>query len=65
MGINMNFDYEKVIPKAIPMKRAELKKTKFIPLNPYYAVRLEQEADKTSKLYRQKIEADRKRLGLS
>lgn len=60
----MNIDYEKVIPAAIPMKRAAPDKPKFNDMNPKYTSRIEDEAKKTSLAFREKVAADRQRLGL-
>jgi len=62
----MSFDYEKVIPTAIPMKRAPAKTHR----DPYncipatYTENIVADSPKTSQLFKEKIAADRKRLGL-
>lgn len=57
-------NYENFIPAAIPMKRAAPAKPKFNDMSPTYVTRLQDEAKKTSQQFREKVEADRKRLGL-
>jgi hypothetical protein len=56
-------NWESVIPKAIPTKRMALTVKKPV-IHPTYTERLEDDKNKGSKMYREKIEADRKRLGL-
>ena len=50
-------NWNKVIPKAIPMKRKET--------NREFKIEPKEDVRKISKLFREKVEADRKRLGLS
>ena len=54
----MSFDYEKVIPAPIPMKRMAPPKMKFNDMNPVYTSRLQDEAKKTSQLFREKVAQD-------
>ena len=59
------FDYEKVIPAAIPMKRAAVKtRDPFNCMPATYTEGIQREAAATSQKFRDKVEADRKRLGL-
>ena len=51
----MNWDA--VVPEAIPMKRAPAPR-----MDKVYTTNLQQEAGKTSKLFRQKVEEDLRRM---
>jgi len=59
-------NWEKVIPAAIPLRRADPVKTRnpFNCLPATYTENLYKEQEKGSKAFREKVEADRRRLGL-
>lgn len=61
----MKMNWQNVIPMPIPTKRASPPKSKMIDMHDSYTKGITAEASKTSKLFREKVQADRKRLGLS
>ena len=60
----MSINWEKVIPQAIPMKRAPSKKMLTNDIMPVYTRNIYDEAKKTSQKFREKIEVDLKKCGI-
>lgn len=59
--MEINMDWNKVIPAPIPMKRARASKENHKDMHPEYTAGLKDEASKTSKLFREKIAQDLER----
>ena len=61
--MKLQLDYEKCIPAAIPMKLQEVKMIS-ADMPKKFTDNIYKEASKVSKLFRDKVAADRQRLGL-